>query len=112
MGVVRDSGCASKSAGLWRLTLVTSSCEVSTHQENPVVLSSNKRARKNHTEWRSRVVFTLGDACLFSGLTSKILPLDSVINFDAARSKRRRHVINVKTASHNRTGFTGHQSNW
>ncbi len=41
--------------------------------------------------------FTLGDMLLFAGLTSKIPPLGSMINFDADVKKKRPRVTNVKT---------------
>ncbi len=44
-------------------------------------------------------VFTLGDARSFSGLTSTIPPLGSMLKFDAGVKKRKRpRVTNVKTA--------------
>ena len=43
-------------------------------------------------------VFTLGDTRSFSGLTSKIPPLDSMLNFDADVKKKNDHASpNVKT---------------
>ncbi len=52
-----------------------------------------QRVKSEHPE----AVFTLGDARSFSGLTSKIPPLGSMLNFDADVKKPPR-VAYVKTA--------------
>ncbi len=50
-----------------------------------------------------QVVFTLGDARSFSGLTSKIPPLDAILNFDTD--------VKRKTACHQcENGFTQYET--
>ena len=56
-------------------------------------------------------VFTLGDAQSFCGLTSKIPPLGSILNFDAD-VKKRAHVTQVKTASDVGHTQDGREAHW
>ncbi len=55
------------------------------------------RERANTRDDVYRGVFTLGDARSFSGLTSKIPPLGSPLNFDADVKNKRPRITNVKT---------------
>ncbi len=59
--------------------------------------SGSKEENEGH-RLQGQGFFTWGDARSFSGLTSKIPPLGSMLNFDADVKKRPR-VTNVKTAS-------------
>ncbi len=71
---------------------------------NYVLLMGNESSRgvfcltEADPAWPPEGDYTLGDALSFSGLTSKISPLGSMLNFDADVKKiKRPRVTNVKT---------------